>query len=85
MQKDIRCIESKEFDLNPGYALFLDFKKAFDTVSREFLVKSLKKFNFGEKFIATFYTNFVWNFYALDFRDLGRVGEDCGSAFALIL
>ena len=33
---------------DPGYVLFLDFEKAFDSVSREFMCKTLRAFNFGE-------------------------------------
>ena len=43
---------------------------------------TLAEFNIlGEKIIATFKTNFVWNFYAIDFRDLARGGKDCRSGF----
>ena len=35
----------------PGALLFLDFKKAFDTVSFNYLLKCLKRFNFGPSFI----------------------------------
>ena len=35
----------------PGALLFLDFKKAFDTVSFNYLLKRLKRFNFGPSFI----------------------------------
>ena len=35
----------------PGLMLFIDFEKAFDTVSWKFLFKTLKCFNFGENFI----------------------------------
>ena len=31
----------------PGIALFLDFKKAFDTIEWDFIDNCLKKFNFG--------------------------------------
>lgn len=43
-----------------GAVLFLDFKKAFDTVDRKFLIHALKKFGFHENFIhwiETIYTN----------------------------
>ena len=36
---------------NPGIAVFLDFEKAFDTVSWKFMLKALNRFNFGENFI----------------------------------
>ena len=42
----------------PGIAIFLDFRKAFDTIEWEFLFKALKTFNFGSDFISwvqTFY------------------------------
>ena len=35
----------------PGYVLFLDFEKAFDSVARDFLYKTLKAFNFGNTFL----------------------------------
>ena len=44
----------------PGIALFLDFKKAFDSLEHLFILNSLKAFNFGESFIRwfkTFYSN----------------------------
>lgn len=36
-----------------GYILFLDFYKAFDSVEHNFILKTLKCFGFGEKFIKT--------------------------------
>ena len=45
---------------NPGIALFLDFKKAFDKLERNFLEKALEMFNFGTplmQWINTFYSN----------------------------
>ena len=36
----------------PGIAIFLDFRKAFDTIEWEFLFKALKTFNFGSDFIS---------------------------------
>ena len=38
----------------------VDFEKAFDTVARSFIEKSLRKFKFGKditRWILTFYTN----------------------------
>ena len=31
----------------PGVALFIDFRKAFDTIEWDFLIDTLRKFNFG--------------------------------------
>ena len=36
---------------DPGYVLFRDFEKAFDSVSRDFLYKILQAFNFGDTFL----------------------------------
>ena len=36
---------------NPGLLLFLDFRKAFDTINFEYILKCLKHFNFGSFFI----------------------------------
>ena len=36
---------------NPGLLLFLDFRKAFDTINFEYIIKCLKHFNFGSSFI----------------------------------
>ena len=36
---------------NPGLLLFLDFRKAFDTINFEYILKCLKHFNFGSSFI----------------------------------
>ncbi len=43
-------IEYTNMNLNPGIVAFLDFEKAFDSVSWKFLQKTLKAFNFGEYF-----------------------------------
>jgi len=63
----------------PGLALFIDFKKAFDTVDWNFLHKTLQAFNFGpcmQKWIRTFYTDcsscFMNNGYASEFFTLER-------------
>ena len=50
-RKILDIFEYSEIIDDPGIALFLDFEKAFDTVSREFLYVVLKKFNFGPSFI----------------------------------
>ena len=36
---------------NPGIALFLDCKKAFDSLEWNFIKKALKTFNFGTSLI----------------------------------
>ena len=44
----------------PGIALFLDFKKAFDTIEWDFINNCLKKFNFGpdiQKWFKVLYYN----------------------------
>ena len=44
----------------PGLLLFIGFQKAFDRVEWEFLIESLKKFNFGRDFLQwvnSFYKN----------------------------
>ena len=44
----------------PGLLLFIDFQKAFHSVEWEFLIESLKKFNFGRGFlqwVKTFYNS----------------------------
>ena len=58
----------------PGLAIFIDFKKAFDTVDWNFLFRTLQAFNFGpciQKWIRTFYTNcsscFINNGFASEF------------------
>ena len=45
-------IELLEEEKTEGAILFLDFKKAFDTVSHTFLLKTLQHFNFGDSFIT---------------------------------
>ena len=56
--KDIMKVTS--LDNIPGMAIFIDFKKAFDSVDWNFLAKVLEAFNFGpqiQKWIKTFYTD----------------------------
>ena len=50
-RKIIDIFENTENKVDPGFALFLDFEKAFDTVSWDFLFDTLKAFNFGNEFI----------------------------------
>ena len=55
---DIKDFTAKENF--PGLLLFIDFQKAFESVEWEFLIESLKKFNFGQEFlqwVKTFYNN----------------------------
>ena len=42
----------------PGLLLFIDFQKAFDSVEWEFIIESLKKFNFGGDFLQWVTTTF---------------------------
>ena len=39
-----------------GRSICIDFQKAFDTVSREFLFRTLSAFGFGSSFIQWVYT-----------------------------
>jgi len=41
---------TKEKDL-PGILVAIDFEKAFDTLNLNFLIRTLRKFNFGPSFI----------------------------------
>ena len=53
----IECTKTGD---NSGIALFLDFKKAFDSFERNFLEKALQMFNFGTplmQWMNTFYSN----------------------------
>ena len=51
IRKIIDIFENTSSLADPGLAVFLDFEKAFDTVSWQFLKKTLKNFNFGKNFI----------------------------------
>lgn len=50
IRKIIDIFETTADKINPGIALFLDFEKAFDTVSWKFLMKTIDSFNFGPIF-----------------------------------
>ena len=53
----IECTKTLD---NPGIALFLDFKKAFDSLEWNFIKKALETFNLGApsiKWVNTFYSN----------------------------
>ena len=50
IRKIVDIFDATHNTLNPGIAMFLDFEKAFDTVSWDFLFKTLKTFNFGPSF-----------------------------------
>ena len=78
----------------PGLAIFIDFKKAFDSLDWNFLNKTLQSFNFGpyiQKWVKTFYTDIsscvVNNGYASEFFHLQRgVRQGCplsGTLFVL--
>ena len=83
-----------ELESIPDLAIFIDFKKEFDTVDWNFLFRTLQAFNFGpciQKWIRTFYTNcsscFINNGFASEFFKLERgVRQGCplsGSLFVL--
>ena len=50
-RKILDVFEFSEDLHDPGYVLFLDFEKAFDSVSRDFLYKTLQAFNFSDTFL----------------------------------
>ena len=77
--KDIMKVTS--LDNIPGMAIFIDFKKAFDSVDWNFLVKVLEAFNI-RKWIKTFYTDIsscvINNGHASEFFNLQRgVRQGC--------
>ena len=47
MTKSFNIMDFTAKENIPGLLLFIDFQKAFDSVEWEFLIESLKKFNFG--------------------------------------
>ena len=81
--KDIMKVTS--LDNIPVMAIFIDFKKAFDSVDWNFLAKVLEAFNFGpqiRKWIKTFYTDIsscvINNGHASEFFNLQRgVRQGC--------
>ena len=53
-------MELTKIEQLPGLMVALDFEKAFDSLGWNFLLKTLKSFNFGESFIkwvSILYTN----------------------------
>ncbi len=45
-------LDYHEWIEDDGYILFLDFKKAFDTIEHNFIFDSLSKYGFGNNFIS---------------------------------
>ncbi len=43
-------MQKEHYDVN-GLLLFLDFQKAFDSVNWNFMIETLKRFNFGSNFV----------------------------------
>lgn len=78
-------IDSYDEDNLPGFLLFIDFEKAFDSLEWSFLFKSLEVMNFGPMFqwwIRTFYSNIsscvINNGYTTSFFSLQRgVRQGC--------
>ena len=81
--KDILRVSSLE--AIPGLAIFIDFKKAFDSVDWNFLSNTLEAFNFGpqlKRWISTFYNGcsscVINNGHASEFFSLQRgVRQGC--------
>ena len=77
----------------PGIALFIDFKKAFDSLDWNFLFKTLEAFNFGpqiQQWIKTFYNNcsscVMNNGFASEFFKIQRgVRQGCPLSGALFV
>ena len=78
----------------PGILLLLDFKKAFDTISWQFIQKSLEAFNFGDmfrKWISIMYADIcstvINNGHSSQFFNLNRgIRQGCPlSAYLFIL
>ena len=52
-------IEYTDFESIPGAVVLLDIEKAFDSIDHDFLFKTLKHFNFGDKFISNIKTLYL--------------------------
>uniref|UniRef100_A0A8C1Z089 Reverse transcriptase domain-containing protein n=1 Tax=Cyprinus carpio TaxID=7962 RepID=A0A8C1Z089_CYPCA len=49
-------IDYNEYIVDDSFVLFVDFYKAFDTVSHQFMLKTIKCFGFGEQFLKAIQT-----------------------------
>ena len=78
----IECTDTLDVE---GIALFLDFKKAFDSLEWNFILKALETFGFGAslgQWVKTFYNNIqscvINNGYVTPFFELHRgVRQGC--------
>ena len=64
----------------PGILLFIDFRKAFDTIEWDFIQKSIEMFNFGpniRKWISILYTNGESGVMNAGFMSLEDVRQGC--------
>ena len=86
----IECTDTLDIE---GIALFLDFKKAFDSLEWNFILKALETFGFGAslvQWVKTFHNNIqscvINNGYAMPFFELRGVRQRCplsGILFAI--
>ena len=69
---NIRLIQDLVFYLDkvnsPGIAVFVDFRKAFETIEWNYLEKALTLFNFGPDFLQWFKTVYA-NFFSYIFNN----------------
>ena len=77
MTNNIRLVEdiieyAEQFNTD-GLLLFLDFKKAFDSLEWKFMIKTLRKFNFGEQFISWVET--IYNESTLCIKNNGHISK----------
>ena len=77
----IECTDTLDIE---GIALFLDFKKAFDSLEWNFILKALETFGFGASLVQwfkTFYNSIqscvINNGYATPFFELRGVRQGC--------